>query len=106
MRAVGMLASLILSIDLARVTAVGEGGSEELEARWRREYPAPAAALESAARRFLARGSHHHQAFNGARVATERLTVAALESNQLFMRHERTEERPGAARHAVESSVF
>ncbi len=79
---------------------------DELEARWRREYPAAANSLEATSHRFLAKGTNVTRYFHKPDVTiTEEFTVAASDGKEMFLRDRRFVERPGEPRKAISSDV-
>lgn len=82
--------------------------SEDVEARWRREYPRAAAVLEKTARSFLAKGKFSHRIPHGGdeTYTTENLTVASSGDKKLFIRDQRFLDQPNHPRKPLGSDVW
>jgi len=59
---------------------------DDIEARWRREYPNAAAELERIAQKVIAKGTFFCRPIHGETIATNKLTVATLGDKKLFIR--------------------
>ncbi len=66
------------------------GMAEEIEVKWRREYPRAAAELERTAQAFLAKGKFTYRALFGETHITGELTVASSGDKSLYIADRRT----------------
>jgi hypothetical protein len=85
-----MLEVVLLAAILSAQGGSRAGSAQDLEAKWRREYPRAAARLESAAQNFLARGAVKWRVSHGETITTGELTVASSGDKRLFARGGRT----------------
>ncbi|MFI5457734.1 MAG: hypothetical protein ACHRXM_20015 [Isosphaerales bacterium] len=81
------------------------GTTEDLEAKWRREYPRAAAELESATQNFLAKGAVTWRIGSGETLTTNELTVASSGDKKLIVRDGRTLESAKFQKRPYESDV-
>ncbi len=84
-----MSAALVLATMWVSQGAKADAAGD-LEARWRREYPAAAAALEKNARSFLARGTLDDQSLGGAASTARMFTLARSGEKKLVVRDRET----------------
>ena len=87
-----VLVVMLASIPLGVGTTVGT--TEDVETRWRREYPKASDEREAIAREFVAKGNFSFRWFDGSTTTTKDLTVAASNDKRLIVRGHRLTETP------------
>ncbi len=101
-----VVGSSLLLATLFASGGVRAGTTEDLEARWRREYPRAAAGLERIAQSFFAKGSFTFRTVHGKTLTTNELTVASSGDRKLFVRERRTIESPKIPKRPETSRVL
>jgi len=100
-----MVRVILLLAILSAHDGAQAGTTEDLEARWRREYPRAAAELETATQSFLAKGVVTWRVGHGETVTTNELTVASSGDKKLVAREGRTLESAKLPKEVYESDV-
>lgn len=82
-----------------------DGPRDELEARWRREYPAAAARLEDVSRQFVARGTRSTEFLKGDVYTVDRFMAASSQEKHLLIDEGRVMKRVDGTSEALGSEV-
>jgi hypothetical protein len=79
----------LMAAVLSTSVFVGHGRADDLEATWRRDYPAAAKRLEGFTQRFLCKGTLTRRSYAGKTIVTKEITIARSGDKKLLVRDKR-----------------